>query len=305
MHGRGVNGSNGYRYGFNGKEDDTEIKGEGNSYDFGSRIYDPRVARFLSLDPRSREFSGLSPYAYAANDPIGFIDEEGEGPFPSILGPSMRTAALTLNTYTRIAVKAFQAVFVHPLPKSFISHYAYSNGTPYKLSSAQMKDIHPTRVGVQGMTKSDHKNFETKLAAIKNGETVDFSTSVTTGANTAGTLGRFQANFEGKLTKSDDGKSWSFEGKMSFSDIYDFKTTPSEPGDIPRTDWGNTQTEIADKTLPGKGFEVTSEKVDVKQSSSEFSVDWFKNVSDKTVLNKVSESPEMKNKVTKEQKETN
>ncbi|MFK7059864.1 hypothetical protein V3Q90_06970 [Flavobacterium oreochromis] len=35
---------NGYRYGFNGKEDD-QIKGEGNSYDFGARIYDPRIGR--------------------------------------------------------------------------------------------------------------------------------------------------------------------------------------------------------------------------------------------------------------------
>lgn len=35
-------GSSGsYRYGFNGKEKDDEIKGEGNSIDFGSRMYDP------------------------------------------------------------------------------------------------------------------------------------------------------------------------------------------------------------------------------------------------------------------------
>src|SRR5690606_28578426 len=32
-----------YRYGFNGMEKDDEIKGTGNSLDFGARIYDPRL----------------------------------------------------------------------------------------------------------------------------------------------------------------------------------------------------------------------------------------------------------------------
>ena len=40
-----------YKYGFNGKEKDDEINGFGNSVDFGDRIYDSRIARWLSLDP--------------------------------------------------------------------------------------------------------------------------------------------------------------------------------------------------------------------------------------------------------------
>lgn len=33
-----------YRYGFNGMEQDEEIKGDdGSSLDFGARIYDPRI----------------------------------------------------------------------------------------------------------------------------------------------------------------------------------------------------------------------------------------------------------------------
>lgn len=43
----------GYRYGFQGQEKDDEIKGEGNSYDFGARMYDPRVGRCLSYDPKT------------------------------------------------------------------------------------------------------------------------------------------------------------------------------------------------------------------------------------------------------------
>lgn len=69
-----------YRYGFNGYEKDDEVKGLGNSIDFGARIYDSRIGRFLSLDPRSREFSFMSPYCFAANNPIYFVDKDGKGP---------------------------------------------------------------------------------------------------------------------------------------------------------------------------------------------------------------------------------
>ena len=42
-----------YRYGFNGKENDNEVKGNGNSLDFGARIYDPRLGRWMSPDPKA------------------------------------------------------------------------------------------------------------------------------------------------------------------------------------------------------------------------------------------------------------
>ncbi len=72
---------NEYRYGVNGMEKDDEIHNvEGSSYDFGARIYDCRVGRFLSLDPKMLEYPFMSAYCYAANNPIGFIDIDGEGP---------------------------------------------------------------------------------------------------------------------------------------------------------------------------------------------------------------------------------
>lgn len=79
MPGRAFSGST-YRYGFNGMEQDDEVKAQGNSYDFGARFHDPRVGRFLSLDPKADAFTALSPYAYAANSPVSCIDENGEGP---------------------------------------------------------------------------------------------------------------------------------------------------------------------------------------------------------------------------------
>ena len=106
-----------YRYGFNGKESDDEVKGSKNSLDFGARIYDPRLGRFLSLDPRIREFPDLSPYVYAANNPIFLIDENGEGPTRAEINRS-RVALLKVKTVVYLPnsttpVPEGQTLFIH------------------------------------------------------------------------------------------------------------------------------------------------------------------------------------------------
>ena len=65
-----------YRFGFNGKENDKET-GE---QDYGMRIYDPRIAKFLSLDPLSKKYPFYSPYQFAGDMPIKFIDLDGAEP---------------------------------------------------------------------------------------------------------------------------------------------------------------------------------------------------------------------------------
>lgn len=66
-----------YSYGFNGMERDDEVKGSGNSYDFGARIYDPRIAKFLRVDALTKDFPFLTPYQFASNTPIVAVDLDG------------------------------------------------------------------------------------------------------------------------------------------------------------------------------------------------------------------------------------
>jgi RHS repeat-associated protein len=73
-----------YRYGFNGMEQSRwlsgEFKGSGNSYDFGARIYDSRLGRWMSVDPLFDHAKniGFSSYCYAVNSPGFIIDKDGE-----------------------------------------------------------------------------------------------------------------------------------------------------------------------------------------------------------------------------------
>jgi len=77
MPGREYSSGSGYRYGFNGKEKDDEVMGEGNEIDYGMRVYDTRIGRFLSMDPLLEKFPMLTPYQYASNTPIQAIDIDG------------------------------------------------------------------------------------------------------------------------------------------------------------------------------------------------------------------------------------
>jgi RHS repeat-associated protein len=77
MPGRKFN-SNQYRYGFNGKENDQETvsTGEG-TQDYGMRIYNPALGKFLSVDPLTKKYAFYTPYQFAGNKPINCIDIDG------------------------------------------------------------------------------------------------------------------------------------------------------------------------------------------------------------------------------------
>jgi RHS repeat-associated protein len=72
MPGRSVH-SDKYRYGFNGKENDLET----DLQDYGFRIYNPGLGRFLSVDPLTKSFPWYTPYQFAGNKVIAFIDLDG------------------------------------------------------------------------------------------------------------------------------------------------------------------------------------------------------------------------------------
>ncbi len=76
MPGRNYSSTN-YRYGFNGKESDNDVSGGGNQYDYGFRIYNPRLGRFLSVDPLTNKYPELTPYQFASNSPIDGVDLDG------------------------------------------------------------------------------------------------------------------------------------------------------------------------------------------------------------------------------------
>ncbi len=67
-----------HRFGFNGKEQDNSNEwGRLTHYDYGFRIYKPGIAKFLSVDPLTKDYPMLTPYQFASNTPVWAIDMDG------------------------------------------------------------------------------------------------------------------------------------------------------------------------------------------------------------------------------------
>ena len=67
------------RDGYTGKE--AQNKDFGTSYtDFGARQYSPALRRWMTPDPLSEKYYGTSPYAFCNNNPVNFVDPDGQTP---------------------------------------------------------------------------------------------------------------------------------------------------------------------------------------------------------------------------------
>ncbi len=189
MPGRTYTASAGYRFGFNGKEIDNELYGNGNAQNYGMREYDPRLVRLnFSVDPLYKKYPELSTYQFASNSPIKNIDLDGlEGVIYSITrdlstkikkvdktvlskpGPLGSGAAVILD---KDGVKSYMYGESSKDINDFVSHY---EGRETKVYSS-LEGGNPT--GGVGHKLSDEEMKQYPVGTVLNDKTIDswFST---------------------------------------------------------------------------------------------------------------------------------
>ena len=65
-----------FRDAYTGQEDQHPDFGTGYT-DFGARQYSPALRRWMTTDPLSEKYYGISPYAFCNNNPVNFVDPDG------------------------------------------------------------------------------------------------------------------------------------------------------------------------------------------------------------------------------------
>jgi RHS repeat-associated protein len=117
-----------YRNGFNGKEKVNEITGNSSDYDFGARIYDARIGRWLRRDAHEAKYPGESPYSFALNSPIMANDPDGNDAIVSINGNTI-TIKTQIFIYGEKATSEMARNIQKGIMQSWGKDFKYNNYT--------------------------------------------------------------------------------------------------------------------------------------------------------------------------------
>ena len=128
-----------------------------NYNDFGARYYDADVGRFLAVDRFADKYPSLTPYQYAANNPVFFVDSNGD----SLIN-------VKVNDYTKNIHGITKIIIDHRFLKTFsaIVKFAALKGIPIHINSSFRTLKQQNGDGIQKSGTTPAKNGSRHTAGL-------------------------------------------------------------------------------------------------------------------------------------------
>ncbi len=147
----------GYMYKYNGKEYQEEFGL--NSYDYGARLYMPDLGRWSNPDALSDLYPDWSPYNYTLNNPIFYIDPDGNYVDSSFIYEKNDEG----NYKNQNLVKAFETFATSKEGIAFLSNYAEEGQVIAGVEYGKSGEFHNNGVdlGFGQLDKNDHAEGRT------------------------------------------------------------------------------------------------------------------------------------------------
>lgn len=123
-----------YRYGFNGKENDNEVGGDANFINYEARVYDPRIGRWLSVDPLQKKYPSFSPYNFSLNSPLYLKDIDGRDVGVTISGNTITfTNTFYIQGLPPVEAIILQQIYDRLYKDKLGGTYTDGNGKEYEV----------------------------------------------------------------------------------------------------------------------------------------------------------------------------